>query len=421
MTHGGKDGQMDISANSIKEKVRAYLPQMIELQRDLTAIPALAPENGGEGEERKAQYLSTYVEKEALGEVKWFNAPDDRVPCGYRPNLLVHVPGKNSKKSLTIVSHMDVVPPGNLNLWHHHPFDLVVEEDRIIGRGVEDNQQGIVCSLHALKILKDLDIRPATDVKLIFVSDEETGSKRGLQYLIREHRELFKKEDLILVPDYGNEDGTMIEVAEKSIIWVRIAIKGEQCHASVPHKGKNTLRATAYFIVESEKLSTVFPAKDPMFRPPSSTFEPTKKEANVENINTIPGEDIFYFDCRVLPQYPLDSVLEYFREIAGKIENDFGVKVDISTRMYDQAAPPTPKNSPVVLKIKEAVRALRKLEAKACGIGGVTVATYLRKAGLEVAVWQTITKTAHQPNEYCLLENMVKDTEVMAYLMVGTT
>ncbi len=412
---------MTFELQKLTAKAKEYLLEMIELQKILTAIPALGPENGGEGEEKKARALASYIEREQLGTVEWLNAPDSRVPCGFRPNLLLQVCGKREHPSLIIISHMDVVPPGNLNLWKHDPFDAVVTEDRIIGRGVEDNQQGIVCSLHALKILKDLKIQPAISIKLLFVADEETGSKKGLQFLLEEHPYLFNEEDLILVPDYGNHDGTMIEVAEKSIIWIKVTIKGKQCHASVPHKGKNTLRAAAHFIVESEKLPSVFPASDATFRPPVSTFEPTKKEANVENINTIPGEDVFYFDCRVLPQYSLESVVKAFEEISQKIERDFGVGVEITTEMKDQAAPPTPKDSPIVVNIRKAIKLLRNLEAEACGIGGVTVAAHLRKRSIPVAVWQTITKTAHQPNEYCLLDNMVKDTEVMTYLMAKST
>ncbi len=410
---------MNFQADMIKSRAKYYIPGMIELQRNLTSLPALAPENGGKGEKEKAEFIAGFVERHKLGELSWFNAPDERVPCGFRPNLLLQLPGKDLSRSLTIISHMDVVPPGNPNLWDHDPFDLVVKEDRIIGRGVEDNQQSIVSSLFGLRILKETGEKPSLSLKIFFVSDEETGSKKGLQFLLNNHPELFNKDDLILVPDYGNEEGTMIEIAEKSIIWVKVLIKGEQCHASVPHKGKNTLRATAHFIVEAESLFKVFSAADPMFRPPESTFEPTKKEANVENINTIPGEDVVYFDCRVLPQYHIDSVIDAFRKIGRKIERDFGVQVIIDTEMCEQAAPPTPKDSPIVQNIVTAVKLLRNSDAQACGIGGVTVAAHLRKRGLNVAVWQTITKTAHQPNEYCLIENMVKDTEVMAYLMLA--
>jgi len=53
-----------------------------------------------------------------------------------------------------------------------------------------------------------------------------------------------------------------------------------------------------------------------------ATFEPTKKEANVGNINTIPGEDVFCMDCRVLPEYDLKDVLAAIREIVRKIEKN---------------------------------------------------------------------------------------------------
>ena len=104
------------------------------------------------------------------------------------------------------------------------------------------------------------------------------------------------------MPDAGSEDGTMIEVAEKSILWLRLTLLGQQGHASRPQRAENTLRAAAHVIVALDELHREFPGQNPLFRPPESTFEPTRKEANVGNINTIPGRDVFYLDCRVLPE-----------------------------------------------------------------------------------------------------------------------
>jgi len=49
----------------------------------------------------------------------------------------------------------------------------------------------------------------------------------------------------------------------------------------------------AMLILEMGKLKEKFTIKDPVFRPEESTFEPTKVEANVPNVNTIPGRDVF--------------------------------------------------------------------------------------------------------------------------------
>ncbi len=65
-----------------------------------------------------------------------------------------------------------VVPPGDRSLWKTDPFKLVRVNDRLIGRGVEDNGQAIVASIFALRTIKDLGLRPSRDVSLFLVSDE---------------------------------------------------------------------------------------------------------------------------------------------------------------------------------------------------------------------------------------------------------
>ena len=72
----------------------------------------------------------------------------------------------------------------------------------------------------------NLEIRPKRTIILAFVSDEETGSKYGLKWLIKNHPELFRKNDLVLVPDAGNSDDSFIEVAEKSRLIFQVKTIG---------------------------------------------------------------------------------------------------------------------------------------------------------------------------------------------------
>ncbi|RLB78776.1 MAG: diaminopimelate aminotransferase, partial [Deltaproteobacteria bacterium] len=218
----------------------------------------------------------------------------------------------------------------------------------------------------------------------------------------------------IVVPDGGNETGSMIEVAEKSMLWVRFTVLGRQCHASTPHKGRNSLAAAARLIVALEKIKREFSEGDELFSPPISTFEPTKIEANVENVNTIPGKDVFYMDCRILPRFEVDRILERCQEIAGEISNSTGVKIKADIAYREEAAPPTPSDAPVVEALSRAIHLVTGREAKPMGIGGGTVAAFFRKAGLPAAVWCTSPDTAHQPNEYCLIPDILTDAKVFA-------
>lgn len=407
-----------ILLEKIKRRLDDSLPEMVRLQCDLTAIPALAPENGGDGESDKAAFLKKFLLSAGFSDVIDYPAPDSRVTSGNRPNLITVIPGNNRERTVWILTHLDVVPPGNLDLWDHNPYEGYVKDGKIFGRGTEDNQQDLVASLFAAKAFLDEGVRPENTVGLAFVSDEETGSNKGLKYLLETQRSLFRHTDLIVVPDSGSSDGSNVEVAEKSMLWVRFRTVGKQCHASRPELGRNAFLAASHLVVKLSHLTDSFNFSDPLYEPPVSTFQPTRKDANVPNINTIPGDDVFYLDCRVLPRYPLSEVLDAMRKAADDVERTFDVRIEISPVEQVQAPPPTPTDAPVVKALERAIKDIYGVSAEPVGIGGGTVAAPFRQVGFPVAVWSRIDLTAHQPNEFCFIENMLGDAKVYAHLFL---
>jgi succinyl-diaminopimelate desuccinylase len=406
-----------MSFENITQRLDAYRDEMVNLQIRLTSIPAIAPSSGGEGEARKAEFLVGFLRDNGFVDLDVVKAPDLDAPSGYRPNILAFFRGRSATRTIWIMSHMDVVPAGELSLWRGDPFKPWVESGKIFGRGVEDNQQDLVASIFAVKAFHALGLKPNYDVGLAIVADEETGSDKGIAHVLA-HSRAFRPNDLILVPDAGNEDGSLIEVAEKSILWLKFKTLGKQAHGSMPEKGINSFRAASFLVTELHKLYEAFPHKDPLFDPPISTFEPTKKEGNVPNINTIPGEDVFYMDSRILPQYTIDEVEDRIRAAASEIETRFGVKITMEEMQRASAAPPTPPRAAVVLALEKAVREVYGVEGKPMGIGGGTVAALFRRAGFEAACWARLDETAHQPNEYCIIDNMIGDAKVFAHVML---
>jgi succinyl-diaminopimelate desuccinylase len=408
---------MDKNAlKSMTKTIDGYKKEVVRLQTELCKMPALGPESDGEGEVKKAEFLKSYLKTLGFKDVKQYNAPDKRVPCGYRPNIVALLPGQVASPRVWIMTHMDVVPPGDLSMWSGDPWKVRVKGDKLIGRGCEDNQQGMVSSLLAAKAFKEMGIKPHLPYGLILVADEETGNQLGVGYLLKHHKNLFKKSDLIIIPDAGDSKGTMIEVAEKSIIWIKVTTKGKQTHGSTPEKGVNAHKAAAYMITRLESLYKKFRKKDKLFDPPISTFEPTKKEANVPNVNTIPGDDVVYFDCRVLPDYKLTDVVKFVRGVANETAKKYKVKISLDIPQKETAAPPTPPNAPVAIAIGKAIKDLRKKNPKPMGIGGGTVAKYFREKGFPCAVWATQDEVAHTPDEYSRLSATIADAKVFAHI-----
>lgn len=403
------------------ERVETLREEAVRLQVEMTSRVALGPENGGTGEHEKAAFLKGRLQALGPDTVDEIRAPDERAHEGYRPNLVARWSGAQDGPTIWVLSHMDIVPPGDRSLWNTDPYRVEVRGDRIYGRGVEDNQHGIVSSILGLQAVLDEGAGPALPVGLVFVADEETGSRYGLDYLLRHREDLFDPKDLIIVPDGGNDQGTMIEVAEKSMLWVKFMVQGRQCHASTPHKGRNSLVAAARLILALEGLRADFPASDPLFSPPLSTFEPTKMEANVPNVNTIPGKEVFYLDCRILPNYSTDEVFDACERIARQVEEMTETSVTLEKSYRQEAPDPTPPDAPVVRALASAVGRVTGREARPMGIGGGTVAAFFRRAGFPAAVWSTVSDTAHQPNEYCGISTLLSDAKVFACLFLEGT
>jgi len=415
---------MDFSI--LSEWIATRSAEMVQVQSELTRRPAIGPDNGGEGEWQKAQFLEAYLREHGLGDIEHYDCPDDRVPERSRPNLVVKLPGMKQAPAIWVITHMDVVPPGqrlpdgSWQGWESDPYTLRRAGDMIVGRGVSDNQQSIVAAVFGARALVEHGVTPPHPVRLAFVSDEETGSKRGLGYLLEEHADLFAPEDVLVVPDAGSEDGSMIEVAEKSVLWLEFRVRGKQAHASRPDLGINAFRAASWLVnVLGNGLKDRFDRVDHLYQPPYSSFEPTLHRANVPNINTIPGEDVFGLDCRVLPAYSLDSVLDYVQAQCRRTDGGFGTTTELVIKNRFDAPPATPPDAPVVRLLDAAIREVYGVEPKPMGIGGMTVAALLRQRGLPAAVWMTASGTAHQANEVCSIANMVGDARVFAHVFTS--
>ncbi|MBI4655335.1 MAG: M20 family metallo-hydrolase [Elusimicrobia bacterium] len=398
----------------IFKKIEGYENYAIELQKGLTAIPALAPSSGGDGEYDKAAWLEKELKKLKFDSIEWINAPQKEAKDGIRPNIIARYKGEKSDKTLWIMSHLDIVPPGELKLWNSDPYKLKIEGRKLIGRGVEDNQQAIVSGILTLKSMMELNYRPSLDMALLFCADEETGSGLGADYVVARRPDIFGKNDMFIVPDSGTEDGSKIEIAEKSILWMKITTRGKQCHASRPHLGINAFSAASKLAVKFETLYKKFPFKDKLYDPPISTFEPTKKEPNVPNVNTLPGEDVFYVDSRLMPNYRLEDLKSEMKKLAGEVEKEHGVKISFEPVQESQAAPPTDANAPIIRALMKAIKEVHGVKPSAYGIGGGTVAAFFRRLNLPVAVYSKLNESAHQPNEYCILDNITGDAKVFA-------
>ena len=380
----------------------------INLYSKMIEINAVNPAGGGRGEEKRAEFLK----REILGWNKGLKFEEYVALSGgiKRPNLLFLM-DKGKEKTVWFVAHMDTVSEGDLSLWKYPPFQATIDGDKIYGRGTCDNGQGGISSLIALKHFLEHPEELQNNIGVIFVSDEEAGSTFGIGHVLQSRK--FSKNDKFVVPDFGTPKGDSVEIAEKGLIWLKITVLGQQCHASTPDVGKNAHRLARELESRLDKdLHSKFNATDSEFTVPKSTFEPTKVEPGTTSINIIPGKESFYFDMRILPRYSIDEVFKEVEKVTEVFKKEFGV--DVQLEFINKANPSsnTPEGKEFVQKFIDSIKKIRGIEVNRVGIGGGTCGAFFRNKGLDTIVWGTLDETEHMPNEYAKLSNVFGDAEV---------
>ncbi len=384
---------------------------VIELAKRIIPIKAISPFSGGEGESRRVDELEKILLELGLSKFERYDTTDDRGVT--RSNLVCRV--GSLERTLWIVAHVDTVPEGDINLWTHPPFKATVEGSRIYGRGSADDLQAVFTSFLLLR--KADPSKMKYNLGIAFVADEEMGSKYGIQYLLGKN--IFNKDDLFIVPDWGVPDSLQIEVAEKSILWLRFTVLGKQGHASTPDEAVNATREGMRFMLELEKrLNEKYTEIEPLFNPPNSTFQITMHGANVSNINTIPGKDDFCLDSRILPMYDLDMVLDEIESTIRSFESTSKARIKLDVIQKEQSPHATSSESEIVKGLVGAIKNVKGNEPKLIGIGGGTCAAFFRHHGMDAVVWSTANNEVyHQADEYCVIDHVLGDAEIISEML----
>ena len=397
--------------DQVISEIESSEQEIVRTTIEMIGIPALAPVNGGDGEGRKADYLMTKTA--GFDEVRRYDVPDRTDPSVKRSNIVAVKKGKR-KGTVWLVAHMDVVPTGDEALWDTPPFEPVLRDGRIYGRGTEDDGQSVMSSMFAAKPFLSEELE-GMSLGVAWVADEETSSTCGIQYLLDQG--VFCEDDVIIVPDFCTKDGRLIDVAEKHIVWLKFIVEGKTTHASTPYLGVNAYKVSTLLLMELiESFEGRFGDSNDMYYPRSSTFEPTKRIATVENVNTIPGYDEFCMDVRLNPEYDPDLVVKMAEEIAEVYSESTKARIKVEVIQMARAGKPSSVESKGFEAFLESIEQVMGKRPEPVGIAGGTCSNFFRLKGLDAYAWQTGDGTLHAPNEYLTVKNLMNDAKVFATL-----
>ena len=167
-------------------------------------------------------------------------------------SLLFTWPGSDpNAASVLLMAHQDVVPeaPGTEGLWKKPPFEGVLEDSMVWGRGTLDNKSNVITQLQAVEQLLKTGFQPRRTVYLVFGHDEEVGGQRGAVPIVALLKQRGAKIAFVLDEGLAVTEGilpgvkqplALIGLAEKGSVSLKFTAQAPPGHSSMPPAAGNS-------------------------------------------------------------------------------------------------------------------------------------------------------------------------------------
>ncbi|MET0968533.1 MAG: M20 family metallopeptidase [Tardiphaga sp.] len=267
----------------------------VRLAQKLIQFPSLNPP----GEEKPcADFVADLLSRNGFNITRHDFAPN-------RPSLIARLPGTSPLAPLCFTGHLDVVPLGNAP-WQHPPFEGVIADGRLYGRGSSDMKAGIAAFISAaLAHLRDGAVF-RRGLTFVITAGEETGCE-GAFDLAR--KDALGDCALLIVAEPTSNHPVF---AHKGSLRVKVSAKGRTAHSSMPEEGDNAITKVTTWI--SRLTQHRFAAEHPLLG--RSTAAVTMMGGG-QNINSVPDAAWFTADFRTLPDHDHAGLLADLAQMFG--------------------------------------------------------------------------------------------------------
>ena len=339
--------------------------------------------------------------------------------AGASPHPLVHLNG-----------HFDVVPPGDG--WTMDPFGGEVRDGKIYGRGACDMKAGIAAAVFAAEAIRRAGVRLNGTVEVSGTVDEESGGFAGVAWLAEHKRIAANRTDYVIIPEPLNVD--RICIGHRGAYWFEIETHGHIAHGSMPFLGVSAIAHMGTLMdclrdeLQPRLLArrTDVPVVPPQARHATLNINGISGGQSVDGMQTpcVADRCRAVFDRRFLLEEGFDGTKAEIIDLLETLKRDVP-HFSYTLRDLMVVHPVrTPDGSPVTGALQRALqRVLGRSGELIASPGTYDHKHVARLAGVEhcVAYGPGILDLAHQPDEYCAVDDLVNATKVIALALVELT
>jgi len=404
-------------------------PEIVEFTADLIRIPTINPP--GDSYAACAQLIGerlttcgfdvSYVEADGLPEHTLTHP---------RVNVVGTRRGRAPRPAVHLNGHFDVVPAGSG--WTVDPFGGEIRDGRIYGRGACDMKAGIAAAIYAAEAIRRTGVEIDGSIEISGTVDEESGGFAGVAWLAQHGWIAADRVDAVIIPEPLNVD--RICIGHRGVYWFEITTHGRIGHGSMPFLGVNAIEHMGVILDRIQR--EIVPAL--ASRQTAVPVVPVLARHATLNINSIAGGQPVdglqtpcvadtckaIFDRRFLLEEGFDAakaeILALLDRVAGELPS---FNFELRDLMVVHPVR-TPDSSPVIGALERGIqRVLGRRAARIASPGTYDHKHVDRIAGIPhcVAYGPGILDLAHQPDEWCRIDDLVNATKVLALAILDLT
>jgi succinyl-diaminopimelate desuccinylase len=416
-------------ADRVLEAVDAAAPEIVGFTSELIRVPTVNPP--GEHYADCAQIIARRLEAAGF-DVDCLAAEGSAEHTRVRPriNVVGLLRGRRERPAVHLNGHYDVVPAGDG--WTLDPFAGEVREGRIYGRGACDMKAGIAASLFAVEAIRRAGVALEGSVEISATPDEESGGFAGVAWLATQGRISSLRLDHVIIPEPLNVD--RICIGHRGVYWFEVTTRGRIGHGSMPFLGVSAIEHMSVVLERVRRdlrpalasRTTAMPVVPEAARHATLNVNSIGGGQSVDGIQTPCVADTCraVFDRRLLIEEDFDAARAEIQALIDAVGSEIpSFRCELRDLMV---VPPvrTPPGSPVVASLDRAIQAILGRPAVQIASPGTYDHKHVdRIGGIHdcVGYGPGILDLAHQPDEWCGIDDLVNATKVLALAILDLT
>jgi succinyl-diaminopimelate desuccinylase len=292
---------------------------------------------------------------------------------------------------LCFAGHTDVVPTGPREEWLTDPFEPVVKDGMLYGRGAADMKSGLAAMVTATERFLARMPHHRGSLTFLLTSDEEGPSVDGTRRVVEVLEARKEKIDWCVVgePTSSEVVGDTIKIGRRGSLSGKLTVHGVQGHVAYPHLADNPVHAVAPAL--AELVSRTWDKGNEFFQP--TTFQISNISAGTGAPNVIPGELRARFNIRFSTEQTVEKLQQTITSILDRH------KVNYTLEWFVSGLPFFTPPGELSEAVERAVREVTNRKTELSTTGGTSDGRFIAPTGAQVVELGVVNASIHKVNE----------------------